>query len=105
MLTSIQLMGSSMRTVTVSRNRHVFYSDGNAISYFRDDCGSQENNAAAANAATCQKTGRVLLPKDSNMWVDRSISSLVITRDYVNAQMTQRYLYAASTTTQATAKP
>ena len=95
MLTSIQLMGGSMHTVTVSRDRHVFYSDGNAISYFRDDCGSQEKNAATA----CQKTGRVLLPKDSNMWVDRSISGIVITREYVNAQMTQRYLYAASTTT------
>ena len=92
MLTSIDMRGSGMRAVTVSRNGYVFYSDGNAISYFQDDCVMDKN----VQSVLCRKTGTVLLQRAP---LNRGISSLVVTHDYVNKECTQRYLYAASVST------
>ena len=46
MLTSVQLKGISMKALTVGRNGNVFYSDGNSISYFHDDCPSNASDWA-----------------------------------------------------------
>jgi hypothetical protein len=96
MLTSIQLMGSRMRAVTVGRGGVVLYSDGNSISYFVDDCSA--SLSAAAKSVLCQKSGQVILPNGDNNMVDRGISSLALDKNPATSLQT-RYLYVASTTT------
>ena len=98
MLTSVQLKGRAMRALTVGRNGMVFFSDGNSISYFRDDCPS--NASDVAKSVLCQKAGTMLLASGSDpLLVDLAISSLAITRNFIDTELTQRHLYATSTST------
>ena len=100
MLTSVQLKGTAMRALTVGRNGLVFYSDGNSISYFRDECKNDASAIAKAKGDACQMQGVVLLASGENpLLVDRAISSLAITKNFVDTELTQRYMYAASTST------
>ena len=98
MLTSIQLVGSLMRAVTVSRGGSVFYSDGNSISYFLDDCVS---GGSAIVKSLCQKTGQDLLTllnaADGGV---RGINSMVVARGFIDDKtFTRRYMYVTATST------
>lgn len=76
----------------------MFYSDGNSISYFHDDCPS--NASDVAKSVLCQKAGTILLASGVDpLLVDRAISSLAITKNYIDTELSQRHLYAASTST------
>ena len=91
MLTSIQTVGSSMRAVTVGPNGCVFYSDGNSLSYFKDDCPS---SGTVLDTLVCNKTGIDLLAVGGGY---RGIQSLAIDPSYVG--LSQRYMYIGSITT------
>jgi hypothetical protein len=89
-LTSVSIPGGYfMRAVAVSRGGAVFYTDGNSLKYFLDDCSAIDEN--------CLKTGEDLLPPSKRA---RGISALVLTKDFfASPTTTGRYLYASSITT------
>ena len=77
-VTSITLQGgASMRAVAVAAGGLVFFTDGNSLSYFYDDCPA---HATLSDANNCARTGANLLPPPSCLVAGcaRGFSSLAV---------------------------
>jgi hypothetical protein len=92
--------GATMRAVAVGNGGNIFYSDGNTLMYFVDDCPA---HVTLAEAGTCQREGANLLPPLTCPNCQRGLSGLVLTHAAVGptAATTTRLLYAVSFLTHA----
>ena len=89
-ITPIQVQ-TSMRGVTLGAGGAVFYTDGDQIYYFLDDCGMD-----VGLISTCQRTGVPLLPPLLAPALVRGFTSLTLARSFAVNGSNTRTLYAAS---------
>ena len=95
MLTSIQIMGGAMQAVTVGPNGCVFYSDGNSLSYFQDDC---TGSGTVVETSVCERKGLDLMILSQFFTRNKGISALALDQNLIGPSYMQRYLYVGSIT-------
>ena len=90
-ITPIKVRGGAlMHAVTLGAGGAVFYTDGDQLFHFVDDCGVD-----AGLASTCQRDGVPLLPPLASPALVRGFAALALARSFA-AGTNRRMLYAAS---------